>query len=178
MLINFISGKSLIIAAVLVSGGLGTVATAPTHVKSSAVKPKTAMAKVGLTTHSKTTSATSTAHVKSTSTATSTSGQVNTGIPVGANIHGLCVAYRADLMMGGGVTANVQTHLADSTAFRSLSKLATSKGETIAILCATQGGVSMTALPAGTANVKAQQSTIASGASQSEALSPAIGNRP
>jgi hypothetical protein len=176
MLINFISGKSLIIATLLSSSSFGTVAA--THEKSSPAKPKPVAAKVMHRAHSKTTSATSTSHVKSTSPTTSTSGQVNTGIPVGANLHGLCVAYRADLMMGGGVTANVQTHLADSTAFRSLSKLATSKGETIAVLCATQGGVSMTAVPAGTENVKVQQSTIVSGASQSGALSLVIGNRP
>jgi hypothetical protein len=176
MLINFISGKSLIIATLLVSSGFGTVTT--THVKSSDVRPKTVVAKVGLAADSKTTNATSTSHGKSTSPTTSTSGQVNSGMPVGAKLHGLCVAYRADLMMGGGVTANVQTHLAGSTAFRSLSKLATSKGETIAVLCATQGGVSMTALPAGTANVKVPQSTIVSGASQSGALSLVTGNRP
>jgi hypothetical protein len=176
MLINFISGKSLIIAAVLVPSGFGTVAT--THVKSSEVKPKTVMTKVARTAHSKITSATSASRGTSTSPAPSTSGQVNTGVPVDTNLHGLCVAYRADLMMGGGVTANVQTHLAGSTAFRSLSKLATSKGETIAVLCATQGGVSMTATPAGTANIKVQQSTIASGASRSGALSLVIGKRP
>ncbi len=176
MLINFISGKGLIITTLLASSSFGTVAA--TYVKSNGVGPKTVAAKVDLVAHNKATGATSTSHGKSTSPTTSTSGHVSSSIPVGANLHGLCVAYRADLMMAGGVTANVQTRLAGSTAFRNLSKLANSKGETIAVLCATEGGVSMTAMPAGIANLKVPQSTVVSGASHSGTLSLVIGNRP
>jgi hypothetical protein len=172
MLINLISGKSIVDATLLAFGSFGTVAA--THMRSNHLKPETAAVKVGLGAHGKTTSTTWVSHGDS----TSHSGQVSVGIPLGANLHGLCVAYRADLMIGGGIIAKVWAHLASSAAFRSLAELATSRGETAAVLCTTQGGVPMTALPSGAANVKAQQSATVSDTSPGGALSLAIGNRP
>lgn len=178
MLINFISGKSIIIATLLASGGFGAVA--PTHMKPSelghAATATTLRAKVSNKNRFKSvTTEPSITDNKSASLSTSGSTQLSNSTPVDNNLHGLCVAYRGDLMTSG-VPANVQARIASSPAFLSLKELASSKGETIAVLCSTQGGVPITALPAATANLEAQSGSTTVQGTRSGSLS--IGNRP
>ena len=146
MLINFISGKSLIAATLLASGGLGTIAVA--HMNAHAAKAEFAVASAKSTlVHQSST--TQSQESQSQTGTKATTPAINQGITSGASLHGLCVAYRAHLMMGGGATVNAETHLAHAHAFLELAEFATAKGETIPVLCASQGGVSMSIMPTG-----------------------------
>ncbi len=74
---------------------------------------------------------------------------INQGIASGASLRGLCVAYRAHLMTSGAATLDAQTQMAHSQAFIELAEFATAKGETVPVLCETQGGVPMSIMPGG-----------------------------
>jgi hypothetical protein len=99
----------------------------------------------------------------------------------GASIHGLCVAYRAHVMAGGGASTSVMTRLAHSKAFVELADLATAKSEKVATFCAAQAGVSMTATPNSHANATARNAVSAHNpivASNHSSASIALKNRP
>ncbi|WP_298347356.1 hypothetical protein [Ferrimicrobium sp.] len=175
MLINFISGKSLVLATLLASGGLGTIAVA--HMNEHAAKATLAVASTRSTTgqHS------STPNNRSAQTQTATTPgtpAINQGLSSGASLHGLCVAYRAHLMMSGGATANAETHLAHAHAFLELAEFATAKGETIPVLCANQGGVSISIMPAGQSPAMGRNGKTSTVSAASGASSFALGNRP
>ncbi|MHB1902888.1 MAG: hypothetical protein ACYCTG_02115 [Ferrimicrobium sp.] len=162
MLINLISGKGVIAALIAITGGVG--ATVIVHSQASAKQPVAVM----LSTRSNANALANTktasnsprrTHQQSTTPATSnttTTSGFNNGLASGASIHGLCVAYRAHLMANARVTSNLESHLAQSKAFLGLAQYATAKGETIATLCATQGGVKISPLPTSHANAAAK----------------------
>lgn len=154
MLISLISGKSLVAASLLITGGLGTVAMvhADSHARIVATE-----ASVSTTPSSSTTQSQSTTTSQSTSSTTATTN-INQGLMSGASVHGLCVAYKAHMMANGGATSSTTSHLANSKAFLELAELATTKGDTVTAFCASQGGVSMTAIPSSRANVTARNS--------------------
>ncbi|WP_298336930.1 hypothetical protein [Ferrimicrobium sp.] len=185
MLINFISGKSLIAATLLASGGLGTIAVA--HMNAHAAKAEFAVAstKSTLVHQSSTTQSQEgqsqegqSQEGQSQTGTKATTPAINQGITSGASLHGLCVAYRAHLMMGGGATVNAETHLAHAHAFLELAEFATANGETIPVLCASQGGVSMSIMPTGHAHAMGKSSVTSNLGSQGSASSFALGNRP
>jgi len=150
VLVSLISSKSLVAASLFLTGGLGTVAVmhADAHARTEAT---IVTARTSQSTNSNQGSSTSNTLGSSTSSTHGASGTtnvpINQGLTSGASVHGLCVAYKAHVMAGGGASTNVMTRLAHAKAFVELAELATAKGETVAALCAAQGGVSITATP-------------------------------
>ncbi|MCI2974595.1 MAG: hypothetical protein MP439_00735 [Ferrimicrobium sp.] len=208
MLVSLVSGKSIIAGIIAITGGIGTTVmihdhtaakpakftavTHPTSTRSAPGRSNSGRSSDGRSTSQSVNDSTTVKPVparstpipavgqSTTTTKATTPASVNHGILSGASLHGLCIAYRAHLMMSTGAMPAIEHRLAQSNAFVELAEYATSQGETVPILCATQGGVPMTRMPAGQSGIRTtQQPTASSGSTSfSASTSSVLGNRP
>jgi hypothetical protein len=206
MLVSLVSGKSIIAGLIAITGGIGTTVMIHDHTAAkpatfTVTHPSSTRSAPGRSTSGRSSDGRSMSQSvndntaakpaparstpipalgqSTTTTKATTPAAVNHGILSGASLHGLCIAYRAHLMMSTGAMPAIEHRLAQSNAFVELAAYATSQGETVPILCATQGGVPMTRMPAGQSSIPATQPTASSGSTSfSASTSSMFGNRP